>query len=718
MRLAYFVNQYPKVSHTFIRREIRALEALGFEVHRYALRESAGELLVEGADVEERDRTRYIVGAGVLHLIWSMFVLALQRPAGAWRAWRTMLHINRLSHRPFVMHLASLAEAAVLARWTAAAGVQHIHTHFGTNSAEVALLARRWGSAPYSLTLHGSDEWDRPVQWCLREKVEHAAFVVCISSFTRAQLMRWIRLQDHAKLHVVHCGVDDSFLQSPVTPVRDVPQFICVGRLCNEKAQPMLIEALALLRARGLRPHLVLAGDGELRPRVQALIAQHRLTDQVTLTGWVDGERVRREILAARALVMPSCMEGLPVALIEAMTLQRPVISTYVGGIPELVRPGREGWLVEAGCAEAVAEAMLQCLQTPVQELTRMGASGRARVFERHRIADAAAQLARLFEASVADAAAARAHPSRLRRSRAASSKRPTLMRGSLKRVVSSWRHRPFCVVTALFSPSPGRAAASAALWLPFGYAKCATGRPVHCASSSIERATLAQASASSRRSSSSWPCEWLPIVTQREPASCRTSSGVRGRSGVKRGRGWPCVEATSCAATVSRALASSAFSASNRADSRSQLASPRPALSVTVPSPAAPVSSVSGALVCSAFTSASNQYGWPLCTWPVATYSVTGSASRSTIGSRCSNQPLWPSSKVSTARGRGPGPCASASSMATMSWSRRSRSTWRSKSPRRSTVQASKSSSSAPSVWYVSSATGLPRWARARSAA
>jgi glycosyltransferase involved in cell wall biosynthesis len=402
MRLAYFINQYPKVSHTFIRREIHALEALGFEVHRYALRGHGSETLVDAADLEEAQRTRYIVSQGLVPLAWQFLVLALQRPLRLWRALSMMRRIHRRSHRPLVMHLASLAEGAALARWTEAAGVHHIHAHFGTNSAEVALLARLWGSAPYSLTLHGSDEWDRPLQWALSEKVQHAAFVVAISSFTRAQLMRWIRLADHDKLHVVHCGVDDAFLQSPVTPVPDVQRFVCVGRLCNEKAQTLLIDALALLRHRGLRPHLVLAGDGDLRDRVQALIDHHRLADQVTLTGWVDGQRVRDEIIAARALVMPSCMEGLPVALIEAMTLQRPVISTYVGGIPELVRPGREGWLVQAGCAESIADAMQACLQTPVDVLSRMGAAGHARIVERHRTVDAAAQLARLFEASAA----------------------------------------------------------------------------------------------------------------------------------------------------------------------------------------------------------------------------------------------------------------------------------------------------------------------------
>jgi colanic acid/amylovoran biosynthesis glycosyltransferase len=415
MRLAYFVNQYPKVSHTFIRREIRALEALGFEVQRYALRGQGDESVIDAADLEEMQRTRYIITTGLMPLVWQTLVMSLRRPLGLWRALSMMLRIHRRSHRSLARHLASLAEGAVLARWTQDAGVQHIHAHFGTNSAEVALLARLWGSAPYSLTLHGSDEWDRPLQWALAEKVQHAAFVVAISSFTRAQLMRWIRLADHDKLHLVHCGVDDSFLQSPATPVPEVQRFVCVGRLCNEKAQTLLIDALALLRHRGLRPHLVLAGDGELRTRVQALIDHHRLADQVTLTGWVDGQRVRDEIVAARALVMPSCMEGLPVALIEAMTLQRPVISTYVGGIPELVRPGREGWLVRAGCADAIADAMQTCLETPIEALTRMGVAGRARVVERHRSADAAAQLARLFEgASKTSRAAPDTAPRRL----------------------------------------------------------------------------------------------------------------------------------------------------------------------------------------------------------------------------------------------------------------------------------------------------------------
>ncbi len=73
------------------------------------------------------------------------------------------------------------------------------------------------------------------------------------------------------------------------------------------------------------------------------------LRDHVRITGWIDGARVRAEILAARALVLPSFAEGLPVVIMEAMALRRPVLSTFVAGIAELVRPGLDGWLVPAG---------------------------------------------------------------------------------------------------------------------------------------------------------------------------------------------------------------------------------------------------------------------------------------------------------------------------------------------------------------------------------
>ena len=148
----------------------------------------------------------------------------------------------------------------------------------------------------------------------------------------------------------------------------------------SRKGQLLLIEAAQRLAARGVDFELVLAGDGEMRAEIEALIARHNLQAQVRITGWISSDQVRDEILAARALVLPSFAEGLPVVIMEAMALRRPVISTFVAGIPELVQPGEHGWLVPAGDVEALAEAMQACLDAPVDMLARMGEAAHERV--------------------------------------------------------------------------------------------------------------------------------------------------------------------------------------------------------------------------------------------------------------------------------------------------------------------------------------------------
>ena len=124
------------------------------------------------------------------------------------------------------------------------------------------------------------------------------------------------------------------------------------------------------------------------------------------ITGWISSDQVREEILAARALVLPSFAEGLPVVIMEAMALRRPVISTYVAGIPELVRPGEHGWLVPAGDVDALAQAMQACLDAPADTLARMGEAAHARVLARHDVDTEAAKLAKLFRGAAEGASA------------------------------------------------------------------------------------------------------------------------------------------------------------------------------------------------------------------------------------------------------------------------------------------------------------------------
>jgi glycosyltransferase involved in cell wall biosynthesis len=95
---------------------------------------------------------------------------------------------------------------------------------------------------------------------------------------------------------------------------------------------------------------------------------------------------------------LPSFAEGLPVVIMEAMALQRPVISTFVAGIPELVKPGQHGWLVPAGDAEATAEAIQECLGLGANELAKMGQAAKLRVQLRHDSNHAATKLQSLFQ--------------------------------------------------------------------------------------------------------------------------------------------------------------------------------------------------------------------------------------------------------------------------------------------------------------------------------
>ena len=142
---------------------------------------------------------------------------------------------------------------------------------------------------------------------------------------------------------------------------------------------------------------LSLVGDGELRPLVQQVIAAEGMEPAVSLLGWQDETGVRDAIDAAHVLVTPSFAEGLPVVLMEAMARARPVIGTYIAGIPELVRPGQDGWLVPAGDADALAQAMLDAAACAPQALSEMGQSALARVTARHDIRESARRLAALF---------------------------------------------------------------------------------------------------------------------------------------------------------------------------------------------------------------------------------------------------------------------------------------------------------------------------------
>ncbi len=392
MNVAYVLNQHPAGSQTFIRREIRALEDQGAQVHRIALR-GWDAAVVDPRDIEEQERTHYVLRRGLLGLAAPVLRTFARRPVAWARAAAEAVRMARHSHRGLAYHLAYFAEACRIAELARSLKADHLHAHFGTNAAEVVMLARLLGAPRYSFTVHGPEEFDSPVALHLREKIEQSAFVVAISSFGRSQLFRWLPHAAWPKVKIVHCGLDQEFRDAAATLPPDEARLLCVGRLCEQKGQLLLVEAAATLAAQGLRFQLVLAGDGEMRPALEELIARRGLQSNVRITGWLSSGQVREEMLASRAVVLPSFAEGLPVALMEAMALGRPVLTTAIAGIPELVEHGRHGWLVSPGDVRSLADALRQLLETPVDRLADMGRDARTKVIGRHCADESARRL-------------------------------------------------------------------------------------------------------------------------------------------------------------------------------------------------------------------------------------------------------------------------------------------------------------------------------------
>jgi colanic acid/amylovoran biosynthesis glycosyltransferase len=398
VRVAYFTNKYPAISHTFIRREIRAIEALGVAVSRYALRPS--ENLIDPQDKKEEAQTRYVLKAGAGEIARHFITMLITRPLAMGQAIRQTFKIGWHSERGILRHLIYVAEAAVLASWCSRDAIEHIHAHFGTNSAAVAMLASRLSGIPYSFTAHGPEEFDKQSLIGLEEKIRHCTFVVAICSYGRSQLYRYIERKLWHKVQVIHCGLEPAIFAAAKSPTV-VFRLVFVGRLSEQKGGLLLVEAARRLASQREDFELVLAGDGDMRADIDALIKSYNLQSRVRITGWIDAHRVQEEILAARALVLPSFAEGLPVVIMEAMALKRPIISTFVAGIPELVHPGEHGWLVPAGDVEALVDAMQDCLDAPVETLARMGEAAQKRVRLRHSVDIEAAKLVKLFEASI-----------------------------------------------------------------------------------------------------------------------------------------------------------------------------------------------------------------------------------------------------------------------------------------------------------------------------
>jgi colanic acid/amylovoran biosynthesis glycosyltransferase len=404
MNIAYLTSAYARASDSFIRGEVVQLRAMGHAVHTFSIRR-----LRESGDCGEQVRqeqagTTYITEAGAPGLLRSALGEAARSSSKMASALRLATDTAWPGIKGRLWPIAYWLEAAYLARELRARAVQHLHNHLGQGSATVAMLAAHLAGIPYSLTIHGPNEFDDAPKLSLDVKIARAAFVVAISRHGRGQLMRWCNAADWSKIQVVRCGVDPSFLAgaSPIPP--NSKTLICVGRLSEEKGHLFLLQAAKVLAETNLDFRIAIIGDGPCRGLLESQIRAMNLNSRVQLLGNFSAAEVRRAILESRAMVLPSLAEGLPVVLMESLALQRPVIATRIAGIPELVEHDTNGWLIPAGSVEALAGAMRQALQIPINQLQQMGRAGATKVADEHDLRTQSRKLDMLFAHAIAHA--------------------------------------------------------------------------------------------------------------------------------------------------------------------------------------------------------------------------------------------------------------------------------------------------------------------------
>jgi colanic acid/amylovoran biosynthesis glycosyltransferase len=405
VKVAYIASRYPHISHTFIRREVEALRAEGVEVHTFTVRSSEAEAHFGPADREAERTTTAILPISPVRLV-RIQLAALRRSPDAYL--RTLLATVRgapVGLRSWVWALFYFLEGTVLWWHCDRRGVRHIHAHFANVGAEVARVATRFGrgadgvdSWSWSFTMHGSAEFYEMTGFDVPGKAGDADAVICISHYTRSQLVMWTDPPAWSRFHIVHCGVDvHEFTLAPVDTGPHPLRLLFLGRLMVGKGLVVLVEALGLLRFAGVEAELTIVGEGPARPEIERTIAQLGLRAHVTLLGAVAPEEARSHYHRADVFCLPSFAEGVPVVLMEAMSCGLPVVTTYITGIPELVTDGVEGHTVTPGRADLVAEA-LRKLSDPARRRA-MGEAGRTKVEREFDIATVGPQLVAVFEA-------------------------------------------------------------------------------------------------------------------------------------------------------------------------------------------------------------------------------------------------------------------------------------------------------------------------------
>ncbi len=406
LHLAYLVSRYPAVSHTFILREVFELRRLGIQIEVASINALDRPFAALTAEEQaEAKRTFVVKQAGISGVLKAHLATLLGSPAAYLKSCWRALRMGSTDLRKVALCFFYFVEAVMVGHWMRALKLTHLHVHFATPAATVGVLVTKIFPYTLSITVHGPDEFYDVPGYLLPEKIEASRLLCTIGMFARSQLMKVSPVSEWDKIAVTPLGVDpDLFQPSPFREVPDPFEVLCVGRLVPAKGQHILLSAIRTLRKQGRTVRLRLVGDGPDRRMLEKAARDLGIEDDVRFEGAVNQDRIRDFYRSADAFALASFAEGIPVVLMESMAMQVPCVTTWITGVPELIRDGIDGLLVPPSDVEALAGAISLLMDDPALRL-RIGEAGRRRVIDKYHLRKNTEHLAEVFWAHLGEAA-------------------------------------------------------------------------------------------------------------------------------------------------------------------------------------------------------------------------------------------------------------------------------------------------------------------------
>lgn len=397
-RLAYLMSEHPAGATSFITRELARLRALDFDIHVASINLPARRL--EAMPIDEREevsRTFYVKPEGIRGVLFAQASLLFKAPWQYLRGLFFALSLGKRDPGRIAYSFFYFSEALLIGQWMRSHNLSHLHVHFANAAATVGLIVSQVFDVRLSMTVHGSDEFYDVHGHLLKEKIAGASFVCCIGQYTRSQLMKVSNSSEWDKFVVAPCGVDTKLLRPHGFRLNPSPfEILCVARLVAGKGHTILLAALAHLLQQGRKARVRLVGDGPERQQIERVVARLGLDDHVIFEGAVNQDRIGDLYGSVDALVLASFAEGIPIVLMEAMSMEIPCVSTFVGGIPELIRDDIDGILVLPSDYQGLVAALERLISDPDLR-RRLGTAGRRRVIDKYDLDHNVEHLGRIF---------------------------------------------------------------------------------------------------------------------------------------------------------------------------------------------------------------------------------------------------------------------------------------------------------------------------------